>query len=207
MRLFVFIVVLLVTAPNVSFAFGTSLGDMYRNIVKIENGDEVPNYVKKHDKEKQKPAPQVVETKQNLPPVVYAEKTLEEKYRQRVRLSKLKEKISELETKEDKKKAQDEITKKNTGKDWLEIVRNVQMGYPTPFDVEEIKRRVELKDGEAVELYAWMKANGVGCKQDLQKAWLLYSLASRIGVKDAGKNANAVYKAMTAYQKENLVTF
>jgi hypothetical protein len=206
MRFTVILTVFMFLLPKSSFAFGTTLGDMYRNIVKIENNGQTPSYIKERQKEKSK-APVVLEEETQEISALRAGKTPDQKFKERVRLSALKEKINELEGTKVKKETQDTLTRKNTGKKWIEIVRSVQLGNPTPFEVAEIKRRADEKDPEAVELYAWMKANGVGCKQDLQKAWLLYSLASRMGVKDAGKNANAVYKAMTAHQKETLVTF
>ena len=92
-------------------------------------------------------------------------------------------------------------------KKWLDIVAAVQRGNPSPFDIAEIRKKAEHNNIEAVELIAWIYANGIGTKQDLHKAWEYYSLAARLGVASAGQNANAVWRAMNAYQKQTMSPF
>ncbi|MGD9637469.1 MAG: SEL1-like repeat protein [Alphaproteobacteria bacterium] len=92
-------------------------------------------------------------------------------------------------------------------KTWKDIVVSVQKGNPSPFDIAEITKKADEKDKNAVEILAWLNANGIGMKQDLHKAWELYSLAANLGVENAGKNANAVWRAMNDYQKQTLAPY
>ena len=172
-----------------AYAFGLDLDEMYRDIIKSENAGHLPSYsfnkVVKEKKVQKEEAKKEAETikipeKKELPASLMAN-TVPAKAK------------SLVQTKDDKK--------------WKEVVIAVQKGNPSPFDIAEIEKQAEAKDVQAVEILAWIKANGVGCEQDLQKAWALYNLASQLGVKDAAQNANAVYRAMNRYEKDILSPF
>jgi len=80
---------------------------------------------------------------------------------------------------------------------WVQVVKEIAGGAPTPFAVEAVRSRAEADDGQAVELLGWMYANGVGVARDLPTAFTLYARAAELGVQGAMENAQAVYKAMS----------
>jgi hypothetical protein len=87
---------------------------------------------------------------------------------------------------------------------WEEVVKEVAAGSPGPFAVETVRRRAERADGQAVELLAWMSANGVGLQRDLAQAFDLYARAQQLGVVAAEDNAKAIYRAMSAEQRRTV---
>jgi hypothetical protein len=87
---------------------------------------------------------------------------------------------------------------------WEEVVKDVAGGSPGPFAVETVRRRAERADGQAVELLAWMSANGVGVQRDLPQAFDLYARAEQLGVQSAQDNAKAIYRAMTTEQRRTV---
>lgn len=84
---------------------------------------------------------------------------------------------------------------------WLEVVQQVAAGSPSPFAVDEVTRRADGGDGQAVELLAWMHANGVGVRRDLPRAFRLYVQASDLGIDTAKDNAGAVFRSMSVEQR------
>lgn len=84
---------------------------------------------------------------------------------------------------------------------WLEVVQQVAGGAPSPFAVDEVRRRGDTGDGQAVELLAWMHANGVGVRRDLPRAFNLYVQASSMGIDAARDNASAVFRSMNVEQR------
>lgn len=84
---------------------------------------------------------------------------------------------------------------------WLEVVQQVAAGTPSPFAVDEVTRRSDDGDGQAVELLAWMHANGVGVRRDLPHAFGLYVRASDLGIQGAKENAAAVFRSMSVQQR------
>lgn len=87
---------------------------------------------------------------------------------------------------------------------WSEVVKEIAAGSPGPFAVEAVRRRAEQADPQAVELLAWMNANGVGLQRDLPQAFDLYSRASTLGVESARENAQAIYRAMSSDQRRTV---
>jgi len=84
---------------------------------------------------------------------------------------------------------------------WLEVVQQVAGGAPSPFAVDEVRRRGDNGDGQAVELLAWMHANGVGVRRDLPRAFGLYVQASSMGIEAAKENAGAIFRSMSVEQR------
>ena len=163
-----------------AFAFGDSLDDTYREIVLKENNGRLPSYVrrasvnKKNESENNKKE----KSKQNN----------EDEYVLDMFNHRLVEKMANIH-----REAR-----------WLSIIKNVKTNKVSPFDLEEIRRRVKRKDKEAIEIYAWMNANGVGCTKNLNTSWELYNMGAKLGINNATENARAVYKSMTTYQKQTI---
>jgi TPR repeat protein len=84
---------------------------------------------------------------------------------------------------------------------WVEVVQQVAGGTPSPFAVDEVRRRSDGGDGQAVELLAWMHANGVGVRRDLPRAFNLYVQAGASGIEAARENASAVFRSMSVEQR------
>ncbi|MGC2854932.1 hypothetical protein ACM64Y_05615 [Novispirillum sp. DQ9] len=84
---------------------------------------------------------------------------------------------------------------------WVEVVQQVAGGTPSPFAVDEVRRRADGGDGQAVELLAWMHANGVGVRRDLPHAFDLYVTANGLGIQAAKENASAVFRSMSPHQR------
>jgi hypothetical protein len=89
-------------------------------------------------------------------------------------------------------------------KDWKRIISVVAKGMVSPFDVQEIKQRVDRDDKMAVELLAWMYAVGRGVNQDKKKAWQLYNKGIFLGVPNAERNAKAIYKTLGRRERSQL---
>lgn len=87
---------------------------------------------------------------------------------------------------------------------WEEVVKEVAGGSPGPFAVETVRRRAERADGQAIELLAWMSANGVGLQRDLSQAFDLYARAQKLGVASAEDNAKAIYRAMSTEERRTV---
>ena len=87
---------------------------------------------------------------------------------------------------------------------WQKVIANVQSGYVSSFELDELNQRVEKDDPQAVEILAWIYSKGVGVEPDLIKAFGLYKKAINLKVPDAMDNAIKVYKAMSSAQKEEL---
>lgn len=175
--------------PNEVLAFSSSLDDLYRKMLTEDYEGALPVFVSNRTAPEFE-APKVVKDEKSTSFLVsQPDKVIESP-------KMTKELFDALE-----------YSRSESNKTWQNVVVAVQKGNPSPFDVAEIKKRVEQKNTEAVELLAWMCANGIGVKQDLQKSWELYSFASRLGVETAGQNANAVWRAMNNYQKQTMSPF
>ena len=87
---------------------------------------------------------------------------------------------------------------------WKKVLANVQAGYVSSFELDELNQRVENNNPQAVEVLAWIYSKGVGVEPDLIKAFGLYKQAINLKVPDAMENAVKVYKAMSPAQKEEL---
>ncbi|EKV30031.1 hypothetical protein C882_0112 [Caenispirillum salinarum AK4] len=85
---------------------------------------------------------------------------------------------------------------------WEEVVTAIAQNDARPEHVAEVERRAEADQGDAVELLAWMRANGVAVAKDLPKAFRLYAQAHKLGVPNARENAVAVYKSMSRDQQQ-----
>lgn len=87
---------------------------------------------------------------------------------------------------------------------WVEVVTEIAGGTPSPFAVEAVRRKAEEADPQAIELLAWMSANGVGVRRDLAMAFDLYSRAHGLGVQGAKENAQAIYRSMSPGERRTV---
>lgn len=85
---------------------------------------------------------------------------------------------------------------------WDEVVAAVARNAAEPAHVAEVERLAGEGRPEAVELLAWMRANGSGVARDLPEAFKLYARAHQLGVPNARENAIAVYKSMSEAQQQ-----
>lgn len=85
---------------------------------------------------------------------------------------------------------------------WEEVVGAVARNAAEPAHVAEVERLADEGRGEAVELLAWMRANGSGVARDLPEAFKLYARAHQLGVPNARENAIAVYKSMSESEQQ-----
>ncbi|GAA0574983.1 hypothetical protein [Caenispirillum bisanense] len=85
---------------------------------------------------------------------------------------------------------------------WAEVVAAVARNGAEPAHVSEVERLSSEGRPEAVELLAWMRANGSGVARDLPAAFRLYARAHQLGVPNARENAIAVYKSMSVTEQQ-----
>ena len=98
----------------------------------------------------------------------------------------------------------DEAALKAARLKWQNTLLAVKNNHVTPVELEEIQKHVNDNEPQAVELFAWMFARGIGVQTDLVRAFHLYRKAAALNVPNANNNAAQVYKAMTREQRESL---
>lgn len=175
-KIILFLLFLLV--PQLVFAQVSNLDEIYREIVKSENQDYLPLFVKNREAPDFLRDIEQVETKQTN-----AQQEIIELQNKR-KIMREKQKAEELK--------------------WQAVILAVQQNQLTPFDLEEIDKRVKDNNPAAVEVLAFMNAKGQGIEQNLIKAFLLYQKALNLNVNQAKENAIIVYKSMNREQKEIL---
>lgn len=87
---------------------------------------------------------------------------------------------------------------------WENTIKAVRENRVTPIELEEITKRAEQNNPRAVEIYAWMTTKGVGVRQDLIKAFLLYQKAAKLGVLNAENNAAQIYRVLSPDERAAL---
>lgn len=168
-------------------AQGTSLDEIYRDVIRSDNSGYLPIYVKNRnapqfllDEEKLKEA-------QDVPPVVAEPQ---------------KNMVIDFE---DYRLKREQAEKAKTQR-WLKAIDAVKKNNVTPIDLHEIEIREEASDPTATEILAFMYARGIGVKMNLVKAFKLYRKAEQLNVPNAKDNAIKVYKVMTPDQRAKLNT-
>jgi hypothetical protein len=186
MNKFIVLFLLFITfIPKNAVSFGLSLDDMYRDIVRSENDGYLPTYISNKNtidiqldnNDVKKIEPPKINVKEN--------------------------KIVYLKNKRKEEKARLLAEKK----EWEEIVNAAKNAKISPYHYTKIQNMVDNNNPKAVELLAWMKANGIGCSQDLVSSYYLYKKASRLKVKNASKNALLVYKSLPDTTRRQLSKF
>lgn len=160
-------------------AEAASLDELYRDIVRSDNQGYLPMFVKnRHAPEllfdEDVPPPEKYEEKDEAPISLVNERKLREEAERAARLK------------------------------WQQTLKAVEENRVTPLDLEEIMRRAEKNQPDAVEVYAWMNAKGIGLEPNLPKAFQLYLQAAELQVPQAQQNAALVYRSMSKEQRELL---
>lgn len=161
------------------------LDEIYRDIVRSDNRGYLPMFVKNR----------------NIPDFL-----LEDEMMKQVEVKQTKpEDIKAVNLENERKKREAALLAEQ--QKWQETLTAVRTNRLTPVELEEILKRVDKNQPDAVEIYAWMNARGVGIQPDLIKAFSLYQKAASLNVPNATKNAAQVYKIMTPAQRESLNAF
>ena len=166
-------------------AQSASLDELYRDLVRSDNSGYLPIYVKNRN------APEFV---------IDEEKAKKNQEGQEIYQIKDQDLIINFE---DNRIDQDEIDKANALR-WQQTIQAVKNKIITPKELDEIKTRVKQNNPDAVEIYAYMNAKGIGVQKDFIKSFNLYRQAEKLGVPQAKENAIKVFKSMTPAQKEKL---
>ncbi|MCP4393564.1 MAG: SEL1-like repeat protein [Alphaproteobacteria bacterium] len=168
-------------AVSDAYAFSQSLDDIYRDMLKEEHDGKLPSYMINQENKTQLFFDVAVS---DIGSTHYANST------------------GSVEGKSISLKAGGYATK--ITQDWKRIVDSVEKGMVSPFDVQEIRRRVDLGDKQALELLAWMYVYGRGVSKDKKKAWRLYNKGIFLGVENAERNAKAIYKSLKRSERSQL---
>lgn len=180
---FIFTLLSLMFLSNPVQAAG--LDEIYRDIVRSDNRGYLPMFVKNR----------------NTPDFL-----LEDEIMKKVEVKETKaEDIKAVNLENERKKREAALLAEK--QKWQETLTAVRTNRVTPVELEEIQKRVDKNQADAVEIYAWMNARGVGIQPDLVKAFNLYQKAASLNVPNATKNAAQVYKIMTPVQRESLNAF
>ena len=178
-RFFIIFSLLFLSLP----AHATSLDEIYRDLVRSDNSGYLPMFVKNRN------APDFLlddeAAKQIMPPT--ETKTIDMK-------------AVNLES----ERLNREAALKAARLKWQNTLLAVKNNHVTPVELEEIQKHVNDNEPQAVELFAWMFARGIGVQTDLIRAFHLYRKAAALNVPNANNNAAQVYKAMTREQRESL---
>ena len=166
-----------------AFAFGLTADQMYRNVLTQENEGALPSYYTVREQAEKK---KIISS---LLPENAA----------RTQLLPINESVLSPQ--------ESAFSEFDLQREWESVIKAVKENRLTPFDLEIIQKRAQNDDAQAIELLAWMYATGKGLKQDLVKSWLYYTQAAHLGVPSGTKNAQAVYKSMTAVQRSQLTAF
>ncbi|MFI3241317.1 MAG: SEL1-like repeat protein [Alphaproteobacteria bacterium] len=177
----IFILSFFAFLPNICFGETTNLDEIYREIVKADNEDYLPLFVKNRE------APNFLKDIENVENITPEE-------------SENNENVIFFENKIAKRTAQQKAEELK----WQAVILAIQQDKVTPFEIEIINNRIKRKDPQATELLAFMNAKGIGVEQDLIESFMLYKKAYNLGVENAKKSAVLVYKSMNNYQKQKL---
>ena len=88
---------------------------------------------------------------------------------------------------------------------WQQVLKNVQNGYVSSIELEELTKREAENNAHAVDVLGWIYARGIGVDVDLIKAFNYYKKGVALKAPHAMDNAVKVYKAMSPEQKSKLL--
>ena len=176
--------VFLISAGNVQ-AQSTSLDAIYRDLVRSDNSGYLPIYIKNRN------APEFI---------IDEERAQKSQEGQEIYQLKDQDLIINFE---DNRIDQDEVDRMNALK-WQQTIQAVKNNMVTPKELDEIKNRIKQNNPDAIEIYAYMNAKGIGVQKDFIKSFNLYRQAEKLDVPQAKENAIKVFKAMSPEQKQKL---
>ncbi len=180
---YIFLINLILTInTSTCLAFSKSADEMYKDLIKSEYKNSLPSYIKDA-----KPETSEDNSDKKIKNLSHIEAV--EQFNNEITISQKRYPID------------------NNSKSWNDIVKSVASGYPSAFDINEIKILTENNDPAATELLAWMYAYGVGVNKNLNTSWFLYMKATSLEVENAKENAELIYKSMTPEQKNKLLSY
>ena len=178
---------LLISAVWNSNCEAAGLDEIYRDLVRSDNRGYLPLFVKNRQ------APDLVGeeglSKDLIRPVVIDEQAIKglediSLVNERQRLSAERE-AAELR--------------------WQQALKNIQAGYVSSIELEELSKKEKESDPQAIDVLAWIYARGIGVEVDLIRSFNYYKKAIALGVPQAKENAIKVYKAMSPEEKSRLL--
>ncbi len=167
-------------------AYAAGLDEIYRDLVRSDNRGYLPLFVKNRQ------APSLLDDERiSMPeaPVV---------------VEPVVDSMTLKEISLDNERQRREAEEKAAELRWQKVLKNVQNGYVSSFELEELSKREAQNNPQAVEVLAWIYSRGIGVKPDLIKAFNLYKKAVGLKVPSAMDNAVKVYRAMTPAQKNEI---
>lgn len=164
----------------------TSLDEIYRDIVRSDNSGYLPLYVKNR----------------NAPEFLFDDSELQKAKDNPPLIPIIQEEDSVIDF-ENKRKLR-ELEEQARILQWQQTLNAVKENRVTPVELKEIEQKAEKNDPQAIEVYAYIYARGIGVKPDLPKAFQLYQKAEKLNVPNALQNAAKVYKAMSPKQRKEL---
>jgi len=176
----VFLAVLL----NINDVFAAGLDEIYRDLVRSDNRGYLPLFVKNRTTPLFIDEDKLVEPIENVEGVVDDEEALGVNFENKRLI-----KNAEVEAENQR---------------WQMVLDNVQAGYVSSFELDELEKRERENNPQAIEVLAWIYSQGIGVEPDLVKAFVFYKKAIEFDVPEAKENAIKVYKAMTSEQKAKL---
>lgn len=166
-------------------AQSASLDEIYRDLVRSDNLGYLPIYIKNR----------------NAPEFIIDEEEIK-KNQAGQEIYQIKDQDLIINFEDDRLKQEEEAKAKALI--WQQTIEAVKNKTVTPKELNEIKSRVKQNNPEAIEIYAYMNAKGIGVQKDFIKSFNLYRQAEKSGVPQAKENAIKVFKAMSQEQKEKL---
>ena len=179
---FILLTLFLLLTPSLCYA--NSLDEIYRDLIRSENEGYLPMFVKNRQ----------------LPDFLF-----EEDIPSHLKNPSKSENNEVLDF--SKKRQEREEALALAGLKWQKVKEAIKSNNVSATDLEEINIKLSKNNIEAIEIYAYMNAKGVGISQNLVKAFQLYQKAIRLNIPDAKKNATLVFKSMSLEQKEELNNF
>lgn len=164
----------------------TSLDELYRDIVRDDNSGYLPLFVKNRT------APNFIFDDSEIKKIKASAPLIP--------ISGNNE-IINFENKRRQKELEEAIQQQQ----WQQTINAVKKGRVTAVELNEIEKKAQLNDAQAIEINAFIYAKGIGVKPNLIKAFRLYKKAEELKVPNAKENAAKVYKAMTKQQRKDLI--
>ncbi len=168
-------------------AFATGLDEIYRDLVRSDNRGYLPLFVKNRE------SPKIFDD-EDLVNQISKPLTLEEQA-----LKGLDD--VHLDNERQRRSAELEAAELH----WQKVLKNVQAGFVSTIEMEELNKRERENNPQAVEVLAWIYAKGIGVKPDLIKSFNLYKKGTTLAIPQAKENAIKVYKAMSPEEKSRLL--
>ena len=166
-------------------ANAAGLDEIYRDLVRSDNSGYLPLFVKNRQ------APSLLDNEQ----ITMPESPMVEPVVDSMTLKEIS-----LDSERQRRQAEEDLAELR----WQKVLKNVQNGYVSSFELDELNKREAQNNPQAVEVLAWIYSRGIGVKPDLIKAFNLYKKAVGLKVPSAMDNAVKVYRAMSPAQKNEI---